>query len=88
MSDKRNPDRAEAPGTVGEPSSVARVTYHLHEGRPARVTHHDGAQPSAEYLNPDGTWTDADAWKVTVDGNEAPDHVVLDYWQHHQPDVV
>ena len=67
---------------------TAKVTYYVHDKRPARVTEHHGAAPRAEYLNPDGTWADADHWKVTVEGTEAPQHIVLDYWQHHQPDVV
>ena len=72
----------------GDSERAAKVTYYVHDKRPARVTEHHGAAPRAEYLNPDGTWADADHWKVTVEGTEAPQHIVLDYWQHHQPDVV
>ena len=46
-----------------------------------------GAAPRAEYLNRDGTLTDADYWTVTVEGTETPEHIVLDFWQRHRPDV-
>jgi hypothetical protein len=63
------------------------VRYYVHGNKPARVTEPHGAAPHAEYLNPDGTLTDADYWTVTVEGTEAPEHVALDFWQRHRPDV-
>lgn len=69
-------------------AGAVRQRYYVHDNRPVRVTESHGTAPRAEYLNPDGTLTDADYWTVTVDGTETPEHMALDFWQRHEPDVV
>lgn len=72
---------------AAETAPAARIRYYVHADKPARVTEQHGTAPRAEYLNRDGTLADADYWTVTVEGTETPEHVALDFWQRHRPDV-
>lgn len=81
-------DRSDEPTSATPQAGSVRRRYFVHDNRPVRVTEPHGAAPRAEYLHPDGTLTDADYWTVTVEGTETPEHLALDFWQRHQPDVV
>jgi len=57
------------------------MKYCIHDGRPARLRAHGEGVPRGEYLQPDGTWIEAEKWDGLDEADEVPEELVLDFWK-------
>lgn len=57
------------------------MKYCIHDGRPARLLAHGEDVPRGEYLQPDGTWIEADNWEAIAEADEVPEEEVVNFWK-------